>query len=373
AAEATEAHVRSIFDQAPVAKAVLGGPQHAFEVANDSYRQLIGNRDVVGKGVREALPELEGQGVYELLDRTYSSGRPFLGKEIRIVVDATGQGVPEENFFNFVYQPMVDGGGRVQGIAVVVTNVSDLVRSREVAETARRAAEEANRAKSGFLAAMSHELRTPLNAIAGYAQLMLLGVHGPLTDAQRGALGRIERSEQHLLSLINDVLNFAKLEAGRVEYDIREVPLGEVVDDIASMVEPQVLAKGLSYDVDVERELILRADPEKVRQILLNLLSNAVKFTPAGGRISIGATVSGDDSVLIIVTDTGIGIPDEKKQRVFEPFVQVHRQLTPTTEGTGLGLAISRDLSSSMGGELTVESEVGQGSTFTLRLPLALP
>ncbi len=268
---------------------------------------------------------------------------------------------------------MVDGGGRVQGIAVVVTNVSDLVRSREAADAARRCAEEANRAKSGFLAAMSHELRTPLNAIAGYAQLMLLGVHSPVTDAQCEALGRIERSEQHLLSLINDVLNFAKLEAGRVEYDIREVPLGEVVDDIASMVEPQVLAKGLSYDVDFQRELILRADPEKVRQILLNLLSNAVKFTPAGGRISIGATVSGDDSVLIIVTDTRIGIPDEKKQRVFEPFVQVHRQLTPTTEGTGLGLAISRDLSSSMGGELTVESEVGQGSTFTLRLPLALP
>ena len=377
AAEAAGARLRNIFDQAPVAIAVLSGPSHVFEVANEGYRKLLGNRDLVGRTVRDALPELDGQGIYELLDHVFTSASPFLGNELPIEVDTTGAGVPEEGFFNFVYQPLVRHDGSVEGIAVVVTNVSDLVRSRHTAEAAQRSAEEAKRAKSGFLAAMSHELRTPLNAIAGYAQLMLLGVHGPLTDAQREALGRIERSEKHLLSLINDVLNFAKLEAGRVEYDIRDVPLSELVDDIASMVEPQVVSKGLSYHVSVPRDIALRADPERVRQILLNLLSNAVKFTPSGGRISVGAAVGvehaadGGKSVLISVADTGIGISEEKKERVFEPFVQVHRELTQTTEGTGLGLAISRDLAASMGGGLTVESTVGEGSVFTLRLPHA--
>ena len=379
AAAMTEARLRSTFDQAPVAIAVLRGPSHRFEVANDRYLQLVGNREILGLTIRDAMPDLEGQGIYELLDEVFASAQPYVGNEMPVLMDQRGDGVMEEVFFNFVYQPLLDTRNDVEGIAVVVTNVTDLVRSRRAAESAQRSAEEANRAKSGFLAAMSHELRTPLNAIAGYAQLMLLGVHGPLTDAQREALGRIERSEQHLLSLINDVLNFAKLEAGRVEYDIRDVPLSDVIDDLASMVEPQLVSKGLSYGADVPRDIVVRADPEKLRQILLNLLSNAVKFTPRGGRITVDAAAHDADTssgsggyVAIRVTDTGIGIADEKREKVFEPFVQVHRELTQTTEGTGLGLAISRDLASSMNGDLSVESAVGIGSTFTLRLPLAM-
>jgi signal transduction histidine kinase len=251
---------------------------------------------------------------------------------------------------------------------------------------ARKDAEEANRAKSDFLAAMSHELRTPLNAIAGHAQLMEMGIHGNLTEAQRVALGRIQRSEQHLLSLINDVLNFAKLEAGRVEYDVEDVALADVAAEVLSMVEPQLRAKGVATAMRVPEGAVARGDREKVRQILLNLLSNAIKFTNAGGQITIdaptrdrrleapGAPAIADASSVMVylrVSDTGIGIARDKQESIFDPFVQIHRALTHTSEGTGLGLAISRDLAHGMHGELRVRSEVGQGSAFTLALPRA--
>ena len=241
-------------------------------------------------------------------------------------------------------------------------------------EAARTTAEDANRAKSEFLAAMSHELRTPLNAIAGHAQLVEMGVHGPVTAEQRDALGRIRRSEQHLLALINDVLNFAKVEAGRVQYDLEPVTLQEVAADVVSMIEPQVAAKGLVCEVRVAPDTVVRADREKLRQILLNLLSNAVKFTEAGGRLTVD---SGNgrrtpaDVIRLRVTDTGIGIPRDKQDSIFDPFVQVHRNLTLGNSGTGLGLAISRDLARGMGGDLRVRSVEGKGSTFTLTLPRA--
>src|SRR5690242_5051244 len=256
--------------------------------------------------------------------------------------------------------------------------------ARAEAEEARTAAQSANRSKSAFLAAMSHELRTPLNAIAGHAQLMELGVHGALTNAQREAVARIQRSERHLLALINDVLNFAKLEAGRVEYTFEDVRLTESVAEVLAMVEPQLGAKGIRVDVDVAGDLVVRADRDKVGQVLLNLLSNAVKFTGTGGRVRIdaprrarsGTKADGDRTgrdaaagvVYLRVSDTGVGVPREKQSVIFEPFIQLQRNLKRPTEGTGLGLAISRDLAHGMGGDLRVRSTAGRGSRFTLTL-----
>jgi signal transduction histidine kinase len=236
---------------------------------------------------------------------------------------------------------------------------------------AREEAEAANRAKADFLATMSHELRTPLNAIGGYAQLIEMGVHGPVTAAQGEALSRVQRSQQHLLSLINDVLNFAKLEAGRVTYDIGRVPVRDLLAELESLVAPQVAAKGLRFAcAPCEAALAVRADPERAQQILLNLLSNAIKFTPEGGTIRVEAR--GDaDLVRVDVSDTGIGIPADRAESVFEPFVQLARGAAAGREGTGLGLAISRDLARAMGGDLTLESAPGSGSTFTLVLPPA--
>ena len=241
--------------------------------------------------------------------------------------------------------------------------------ARTVAEGARREAEAANRAKADFLAVMSHELRTPLNAIGGYAELMEMGLHGPVTDAQREALARIQRSQRHLLGLINEVLNYAKLETGAVRYDLAPVHVSEALAEAEGLVMPQARAKGLALRMpDCPPDLVVRADAEKLRQILVNLLSNAVKFTDRGGRIDVGCACD-EAQVRLLVRDSGIGIAGDKLAAIFEPFVQVRADLTRTAEGTGLGLAISRDLARGMGGDIAVESQPGTGSTFTLTLP----
>ncbi|HEX2077237.1 MAG TPA: PAS domain-containing protein [Longimicrobium sp.] len=236
---------------------------------------------------------------------------------------------------------------------------------------ARAEAERANRAKSEFLAVMSHELRTPLNAIGGYAELMEMGIRGPITAQQRDDLHRIQQSQRHLLGLINEVLNYARLETGTVHYDLADVRMRDVIAGAEALVAPQAQAKALALTVvPCPPDLSVRADAEKVRQILVNLLSNAVKFTDRGGRVEL-ACVGDGERVQVLVRDTGIGIPADQLDRIFEPFVQVRADLTRTAEGTGLGLAISRDLARGMGGDLAVESTLGAGSTFTLTLPKA--
>jgi PAS domain S-box-containing protein len=248
----------------------------------------------------------------------------------------------------------------------------ELVTRTEELEEARRSAEEANRAKSQFLAVMSHELRTPLNAIGGYVQLIELGIHGPVTEKQREALGRITRGQRHLLRLINEVLNLARIEAGHVDYTMEDVPVAEVVEAVLPLVEPQLAAAELTCATSVAPGLVARADRERFQQVLINLLTNAVKFTPAGGRITVVAERDPAAArVLVSVVDTGVGIAAEKLESVFEPFVRVDGEHTRRAEGTGLGLAISRDLVRGMGGDLWARSEEGRGSTFTLALALS--
>jgi signal transduction histidine kinase len=243
--------------------------------------------------------------------------------------------------------------------------------AREEVERQRAIADQANQAKSTFLATMSHELRTPLNAIGGYVQLIEMGIHGPVTDAQLDALAKVARSQRHLLRLINDVLNLARIEAGRVDYRLEQVALRDVVDAVLPMVEPQLSARSIRSEVRIPVATLVHADREKVQQILLNLLSNASKFTPMGGSVTVDATDDPDDEgfVILRVCDTGVGIPADRLEQVFEPFVQVDANRTRNAEGTGLGLAISRDLARGMGGDLYARSGDGEGSTFTLRLP----
>ena len=244
---------------------------------------------------------------------------------------------------------------------------AELREALEVARRAQREAEEANRVKGRFLATMSHELRTPLNAIGGYVDLLQLGLRGEVNEQQLADLERIKLNRIALQRLIEDVLNFAKLESGRVEYRSTDLHLDVELRHVQSSFPQLVDRKGVSLRVEACSNVTARADPDKVRQILLNLVSNAVKFTDRG-EITVRCEMR-DGRAAVDVSDTGRGIPPEMQETIFEPFVQAEAPLTRTVEGTGLGLAISRQFARAMGGDVVVESEVGKGSVFTLLLP----
>ena len=244
-----------------------------------------------------------------------------------------------------------------------------LQQSSAVAERARDTAEEANRAKSGFLAMMSHELRTPLNAIGGYTALLDEGIMGPLAPGQREYLSRIKRSQMHLSALINDVLNFAKTESGTIPFAVERLELRKVLASVAPLISPMAESRQVVYEYDEsDADVVVQADRDKVVQVVLNLLTNAVKFTPANGTVVLRIGVA-SDRALITVSDSGPGIPEDQRSSIFEPFVQLERSFASEREGVGLGLSISRALARGMGGDLNVESEVGRGSTFIFSLP----
>jgi signal transduction histidine kinase len=257
----------------------------------------------------------------------------------------------------------------VSGIAAWAAVAMDNARLYDAERRARAEAEVANKAKSEFLANMSHELRTPLNAIGGYAELLAAEIRGPITELQRADLERITRNQRHLLSLINDILNFAKVEAGRVRFKLTDVSMSETLGQLEALVAPQLEQKELRYEYRCcDPSYTAYVDPERIQQILLNLLSNAIKFTPRGGEIIVtcGAT---SDMMQVQVSDTGVGIPADKLEHIFEPFVQLDRGQVGSAMGTGLGLAISRDLARAMNGDLTAQSTIDAGSTFTLSVP----
>ena len=241
-------------------------------------------------------------------------------------------------------------------------------------QSARADAEAANRAKTEFLAMMSHELRTPLNAIAGYTELMEMGISGPVSDMQREQLGRIRRSQRHLLGIIEDLLDLSRLEHGvPADIELGPVPISETLGGLEALIAPQLKARNLTYIYNPgDGQLVAYGNRARVEQIVLNLLSNAIKYTAPGGRIGLSSGLH-SGRVEIRVSDTGHGIPREKLDAIFEPFTRVEMDLTRTTEGTGLGLAISRHLARAMTGDLTARSEVGRGSIFTLTLPVEAP
>ena len=270
---------------------------------------------------------------------------------------------------NFEARVPVSGEHEVRRLAESFnTMVAELERSRQALEQQTVHATAASNAKSEFLTTMSHELRTPLNAIGGYVDLLDMELRGPLTAAQKRDLERIKASQQHLLGLISGVLDLARVEAGKTSYEIVNVPVDAFLAGIDALIEPQAKAKGLTLIYQpAPADLAVRADREKLRQIVLNLLSNAIKHTPDGGQVTLSAEALGG-RVQIAVEDTGPGIPDDKRDEIFEPFVQLDRSLSQPGEGLGLGLAISRDLARGMSGELVVDRHSGPGARFVLTL-----
>jgi PAS domain S-box-containing protein len=331
---------------------------------NPAFERQTGMSQALGRTIREIVPDIEPIW-FELYGEVVRTGTAM-----RFVDHAESMG---RWFDVFAFRI---GDPSLCQVAVLFNDITERKRSEEEREALlaaerriRAEAEAANRAKADFLASMSHELRTPLNAIGGYVELLDLGIHGPLTDAQRQALTRVTANQRHLLTLINDVLAFAKLEAGQVEFDLAALEVRDLLASVEPLVGPLAQLKGLALSVhECDPALHLVGDRERVRQILLNLVSNAIKFTPEGGWVRLRCVPDGE-WIELQVCDNGPGIAADKQRRIFDPFVQVDRRLSRPQEGVGLGLAISRDLARAMQCELSVESVPDTGSTFTLRLP----
>jgi two-component system sensor histidine kinase/response regulator len=366
AAEAAAQHLDRVLSQAPVVIAVLTGPDHVFELANAKAVEILG-RSIVGLPLRDALPAAAG-GQYEILiDSVYKSGQAFVGREMYAQIETDPQKA-RGGYFNFVFQPLTNESG-VYAILIVANEVTDLVDARVAAEQSQHEALAASRTKSDFLARMSHELRTPLAAIMGYGELLSDGITGPVNPEQKRQLERIRASANHLLSIIDEILTLARMEAGKERVDLQEVGIHELLESVASMAEPLAAAKGLSFSLgQTPGDLKLKTDPMKLRQVLLNLISNAVKYTEAGS-VTLESHAS-DGSVNFFVKDTGMGVGGEHLEKIFEPFWQVEQTTTRRSGGTGLGLAVTRQFVDLLGGKISVDSELGKGSAFQVSLPV---
>jgi len=348
-----------VFAHAPVGVAILRGPDHVFDFANERYQALVGGRPVLGKPIRTALPELAGQGIFELLDHVFSSRTPHIGRSRRLLIQRLGE-APEEAFFDFTYQPQVDGEGRVRGIAVVAMDVTELT-------IARRQAESANRAKDEFLAMLGHELRNPLAPILTALQLMRLrGVSG--ADRERTV---IERQVKHLMTLVDDLLDVSRIARGKVQLRRELVDFADVAARAVEMTSPAIDDRRHVLAVEVPRGYVVDADPGRLAQVLANLLTNAAKYTDAGGHIRLLAQQQ-EGFLRFTVADDGRGIDPETLPRVFELFSQERQELDRSQGGLGLGLAIVKSLVEAHGGRVQAHSEgKGRGAQFTVDIPLA--
>jgi len=345
---------------------VVATLEGVIRLANPAAEQLFGRSSHELVGTQIGFPAVAGERAE--IEVVRSGGAP-VSAELR-VVDIDWEGEPAR--------------------LVMLRDITHRKRAEEHAaqleqeRIARAEAEAASHAKSDFLAMMSHELRTPLNAVIGYSELLDLDIAGPLNDDQRRHISRIRECGRHLLSLVNEVLDLAKIEAGRLTLQSGVGRLGTIADAAVSLVQASADARGISLITrsPSTAAYFFEGDEDRTRQILINLLNNALKFTPVGGTVSVEcgdaeiapaeARVTVDGSwVFVRVSDTGIGIPSDQIPHIFEPFTQVARGHTRPRDGSGLGLTISRRLARMMHGDLTVRSEPGQGSVFTLWLPAA--
>ena len=356
--------LNTLFSQAPVAIAVLRGPEYVFELANPPYLQVIGGRNIVGLPIRQALPELEGQGVCERLDRVWQSGEVFVGRSWRVTLNRHPNGSAEEAYFDFVYQPVVAEHGQVESIVVVAHDVTALA-------TAKNEAETANRLKDEFLATLSHELRTPLNAVLGYAQML----RGGIIPAERlpSVLETIERNVKLQEQLISDVLDVSRIITGKLRLDVQPVDLSRVIREAIETVAPAATAKGVRLQPAIDQAGVpVAGDPQRLQQVVWNLLSNAIKFTPRGGRVQVRLERV-NSHIEIVVSDTGEGVPAEFLPHLFERFRQADSAASRAHGGLGLGLAICRHLVEAHGGSIgAVSPGRGQGTTVRVELPLLI-
>jgi signal transduction histidine kinase/DNA-binding response OmpR family regulator len=363
---AAREQLESLFIQAPAAICLLRGPEHVYTLANTRYRELIGGRDVLGKPIREALPELEGQGIYELLDRVYMTGEPHVGDEVPLKIRRHDDGQLDDVFFDFIYAPIRDADGRVEAIFVHAYEITDQVRARLVAEAATRARDE-------FLSIASHELRNPIAGIKGTAQLLRRSQQHGRLDADRleRYLASIEAGSNRLTALTEDVLDVTRLEQGELPLRLQETDLVALIQEAVSRL-PDEARQHVRVDLAPGIEPIV-VDPDRVEQIVVNLLDNAGKYSPQHEAIQV-SLVRDAEGLLARFQDHGIGLPASAVETIFEPFGRAPNAKAANIPGLGLGLYICRQIAHRHGGRLWAESDgEGRGTTLCLWLPSSPP
>ncbi len=350
----------TLFEQAPGIIAVLRGPQHVFEITNKSYIELVGHRDIVGKTARDALPEVEGQGFFELLDQVYTSGEPFVGHSVPLKVARAPDAPLEQLYIDFVYQPIRDPYGTVVGIFVEGSDVTP----RKHIEDELRAA---NRQKDQFLAMLAHELRNPLAPITTAAHLLKMGT---LDDkGVRNASEIIARQAEHMTSLVNDLLDVSRVTRGLVTLEKEELDLNEVVAGALEQVRPLIEARRHALTMELSGEPVqVLGDRTRLVQVLSNILNNAAKYTPSGGQIALRVIPHGD-RVTVTVTDNGIGIEPDVLPYIFDLFTQAERTPDRSQGGLGIGLALVKSLIMLHGGTVDARAASGRGSEFEICVP----
>jgi PAS domain S-box-containing protein len=352
---------RALFAQAPGIMAVLRGPDHVFELTNQSYLQLIGHRQLVGRSAREALPEVVGQGFFELLDRVYSSGEPFVGHGLAVRLQREPNGPLEERYIDFVYQPIRDANGEVSGIFVEGSDVT----ARKLVEDELRAA---NRQKDQFLAMLAHELRNPLAPIMTAAQLLRMGRMDNKSVANASEI--IVRQAAHMTDLVNDLLDVSRVTRGLVTLEKDELDLNVIVAAAVEQVRPLIDARRHSLTLQLSGQPAhVIGDRTRLVQVISNILNNAAKYTAPGGSVMLAVTVD-EGRVFVTVRDNGVGIAPEVLPYIFDLFTQAERTPDRSQGGLGIGLALVKSLIALHGGTVQVKSAgLGQGSEFSLCLP----
>jgi signal transduction histidine kinase len=350
-----------LFQQAPSFMAMLRGPEHVFEMVNPAYRQLIPDRDVLGKKLADALPEAAAQGYLELLDRVYRSGEAYtaLGAEFSFQNSPAGPRVTRQ--LDFVYQPIVDAQGEVSGIFVVGSDTTERFR-------AVHALREADQRKDEFLAMLAHELRNPLAPIRNAAQILARKFFND--RSAQPPIEMVQRQVTHLTRLVDDLLDVSRISQGRIELRREDVALAPALEQALETVAPMARDKQQRISLVSNFEsLWVNADRARLVQMFVNVLANAVKYTHVGGNVRVEVDAS-DDTISVQVVDDGAGISAELLPRVFDLFVQADRTLDRAQGGLGIGLSVVRKLVEMHGGEVRARSPgLGQGATFEIRLP----
>ena len=362
--------LEQLFQQAPGIIAVLRGPSHIFDIANDAYMSLVGHRDILGKPIREALPELYNQGFFEILDEVYATGKPYFGNEVPVMLQRQSNSALEERFVNFIYQPTRDHRGNISGIFVEGSDVTTTVTAHRALRESENELRAASRRKDEFLAMLAHELRNPLAPIATAAALLKLSSSDE--ERVRKSSDVITRQVEHMTELVDDLLDVSRVTRGLVTLQEEILSVSSLVEGAVEQVRPLIEAKKQSLAVQVpDTQWLVKGDKTRLIQVFSNILNNAAKYTHEHGRIELNV-VADDVHVEVVVEDTGMGISPTLLPYIFNLFTQAERSPDRAQGGLGLGLSLVKSLLELQGGSVSAYNKgLGEGSRFTVWLPRA--